>query len=120
MHPWLKSIAFLFLMGMPFWIEGQAEVLPSNYKGTRVPVFEKIYVRSSQLVHKPDGLYCYDDNDQEIKVKTLLCDKKGTYVLRVRYQCTLCGKTYLDRLPEGEEGCPIYEYEIFPGIWSKK
>lgn len=101
-------------------LEAQGLVLPPTYKGETEAAFEKIYIDRSQLVHMPDGVYYYDDNGQEIKVKTLLCDKQGLYILRVCYQCQLCGRTYIDRMPEDEEGCPIYERELMPGIWSKR
>jgi hypothetical protein len=111
--------AFLWLMGWPLWVEGQAMVLPSTYKGERQPAFEKIYVTQSQLIHMPDGLY-YENQGQQVQVNTLLYDAKGMYILRIYYQCPLCGHVYLDKMPEGEEGCPIYEREILPGIWSKR
>lgn len=83
------------------------------------PAFEKIYVHPHQLVNMPDGLYYYDDYGCSTKVKTVLGDENGTYLVMVKYQCPICGRTHANATPDEGYGCPIFMKQVLPAIWCK-
>lgn len=83
------------------------------------PPFEKFYVSPRQLVTFHDGIYYFDDNGYYTKVKTVLADCNGTYILIVNYQCPVCGRCWADNKPDDGYDCPIFQRKVAPGIWSE-
>ena len=67
----------------------------------------------------PDGLYYYDESGYAEKVKTLRHDYNGFYIVRVEYQCPLCGRVYGDGKPDDEHGCPLFMRQFLPEMWVK-
>lgn len=86
---------------------------------SELPPFEKIYVTQNQLVTFPDGTYYYDEMGNSTKVKTILCDSRGMYILIVRYQCPSCGRCWEKNKPDEGYECPIFHRQYGPWIWSK-
>lgn len=83
-----------------------------------VEPFEKIYVSQDEILCTPFGIFLKHPNGHNEKVRSLLNDFKGTYVLRVKTQCPLCGRCYYGQHPDEGYSCPLYDKEIFPGIWG--
>lgn len=80
--------------------------------------FEKIYVNREDVICTPEGIYLkHCDNSLE-KVRALLNDCEGMYVLRIHTQCPLCGECYSGKACPEDKSCPLYDKEIFPGIWG--
>ncbi len=120
---WTKNV---FLLGVVFWmffsefqLGAQAMTLDPYHKSPIAPPFEKIYINPNCLVDMPDGLYYYHANGYAEKVRTLRHDCNGFYILRIEYQCPLCGRTYLDKEPDADHGCPLFMRQILPKIWIK-
>jgi hypothetical protein len=109
-------LACLSFVGLAY---GQGMVLPPIYKQCPEPAFEKIYIESCQLVMMPDGLYYFDDEGGSTRVKTVLSDYDGMYILKVKHQCPLCGRCFESSLREEEFGCPIFQRQVHPRIWSE-
>lgn len=80
--------------------------------------FEKTYVDCSQLISTPFGTYLRHSNGYEEKVRAVMNDCYGTYVMRVETQCPHCGQCYTEKSPPEGMCCPLYDTEVFPGIWS--
>lgn len=97
----------------------QAVTLSDHHKSPLAEVFEKYYIDPSNLIYMPDGLYYCEKDDSMTKVGTLLHDCHGTYVLKVQYQCPLCGRVYTTKEPDDEHGCPLFMYKVHPKIWAK-
>lgn len=83
------------------------------------PAFEKIYVTREQIVCMQDGTYMRHACGNLEKVRALLEDCEGLYVLLIETQCPLCGVCYKGKAPPEGMGCPIYETETRPYVWSK-
>jgi hypothetical protein len=83
------------------------------------PPFEKVYIKSNQLLTTPEGIYYVNDQNQRRKVKTLLHDTEGLYVIFFTYECPLCGRRYENEIPDDEHGCPILMRQVHPKIWAK-
>lgn len=80
--------------------------------------FEKIYVNECQVLSTPQGTFLKHCNGRLERVRALLYDYRGMYVLRVLTQCQYCGRVYDGKeSPEGYS-CPLYEKELVPGIWG--
>jgi hypothetical protein len=89
----------------------QAMTLPLDHRNPAASAFEKIYINPKQLVGMPDGLYYFDKRGYASKVGTVLHDCRGTYVLKIEYQCPLCGRVYLNKAPDEDHGCPLFMEE---------
>lgn len=81
--------------------------------------FEKIYISCNQLINMPDGLYYYDQYGHQTKVKTVLGDEDGMYILVVNYECPLCGRKHSNSTPDEGYGCPIFMKEVLPKLWCR-
>jgi hypothetical protein len=106
---------FFFLISTSGFCQGLS--FSAEHKNPIEPAFEKVYVQIDQLVSTPNGTYYIDDNDQMTKVKSVLGDEDGLYVILIRYQCPLCGKTYSEKEPDAEYDCPIFKRKINSKIW---
>lgn len=83
------------------------------------PAFEKVYVCRDQLISMQDGMYFKGKCGHLEKIRTLLEDCDGLYVLMIQAQCPLCGACYYGKEPPDGMGCPLYELEVRPYVWSK-
>lgn len=83
------------------------------------PAFEKIYISRDQVVGLPDGTYVRHSCGNLEKVRALLEDCDGLYVLLIETQCPLCGCCYKGKEPPEGMGCPIYQRESRPYVWTK-
>ncbi len=110
---------FFLLMVLPTMGFSQACKLSGRCQRPIEPAFEKLYVCQSQLVYLPDGLYYCNQEGKLNKVRTLLHDCDGMYIIIIRHQCPLCGRSWEFPPDENEFGCPIYQKEVLPDIWSK-
>lgn len=111
-------VAFFVSIFLPQGLFCQGMVLPPTYKQHKEPAFEKIYVKSWQLITMPDGLYYYDDEGGSCKIKTVLADYDGMYILVVRKQCPLCGRCSSGFETDSDEwDCPIPKPKIHPRVW---
>jgi hypothetical protein len=118
MNNYHSLIWILIGIFFPGYIFSQGVSYSSNHKYPVEPAFEKVYVCAHQLVNMPDGLYYYDENGCSTKVKTVLGDENGTYLVLVNYQCSLCGRTHASKTPDEDFGCPLFMKQIHPKIWS--
>lgn len=114
-----KALIIILLLAFQGSLFAQGMSFPSDHKHPIEPAFEKIYVQGCQLVTMPDGLYYFDDNGGSTKVKTVLFDEDGMYVIVINYQCPLCGRTYANKVPDDEYGCPIFMRQVHPKVWSE-
>jgi hypothetical protein len=99
--------------------EAQALMLSPYHKSPIAPAFEKIYIDPQNLVYMPEGLTYFEEDGTRTKVGAVLHDCYGTYILQIEYQCPLCGRTYLNKGPDEEHGCPLFMHKVHPKIWSK-
>ena len=106
---------FLFLISAGGFCQGLS--FSAEHKDPIEPAFQKIHVQPNELVSTPDGTYYIDENCQMTKVKTILGDEDGLYVILIRYQCPLCGRTYSEKEPDDEYGCPIFKRRVNSKIW---
>lgn len=83
------------------------------------PAFEKIYVTRNQIISMQDGIYLKHECGNLEKVRALREDCEGLYVLLIETQCPLCGVCYKGKTPPEEMGCPIFEMERLPNLWTK-
>lgn len=80
--------------------------------------FEKIYVTQDEVVCTPDGIYLKHCDGSLEKVRSILSDCEGMYVLRILTQCPLCGQCYAGKGCPEDRSCPLYDKEIMPGLWG--
>lgn len=113
----MQLLIALFLILLPQLTFCQGLRFSSDHKQDKEPAFEKIYVKSSDLVTLPDGTYYYDETGKPIKIRALLHDVDGMYIILVTHQCPLCGKCYSKEMDE-EYDCPIYKLRISPRVWT--
>lgn len=113
-HALLLYILLLF----PTFLPALAHSTHGEYKGEREPPFEKIYVTHADLCTFCDGTYYYDEKGETHKVRTVLHDDQGMYILLIKYQCPLCGLCYDEKEPDGEHGCPIFKRRYTKYVWD--
>lgn len=127
----LQSVIFLLMFFIPtFAVANESTATEGCYAKRRVKsfcctrefekpeAFEKIYVDCSQILSTPSGIYLKHDNGDIEPMRALLADCKGMYMLRVYTQCPLCGRCYTGKSSPDGYDCPLYDKEIFPGIWT--
>jgi hypothetical protein len=100
------------------WLEGQ---WTKGFRNERVydapPAFEKMYVTNDQIMRTPDGIYLKLCTGETEKVRALLEDNDGLYILRIKTQCCLCGQSYDGKAPPEGYSCPLYDKEVMPYMW---
>ena len=80
--------------------------------------FEKIYVDEGKIISTPSGTFVKQYDGTLERVRAVLYDTRGMYVLRIQTQCPQCGRCYDGKTPPADYSCPLYEKEIFPGYWA--
>lgn len=80
--------------------------------------FEKIYVSPHEVLTTPYGSYYRNPCGEYEKVRSVLRDCNGTYVIIVTVQCPICGKWYDGTKPEAGYCCPLDEIQIYPDLWT--
>ncbi len=101
----------LITLSYPSKIRAQAMTLPLDHKNPTIPAFEKIYINTNRLVGMPDGLYYFGGDGYATKVGTVLHDCQGAYILKIEYQCPLCGRIYFNKAPDEDHDCPLFTSE---------
>lgn len=86
-------------------VVAQACVKPWCYDNP--DAFEKTYVCPEQLMHDCNGSYYLNEFNHWEKVRAVLKDYKGTYVLRIWTQCPHCGTCYRGKHPPEGMSCPL-------------
>lgn len=95
------------------WVKG----FPNKRSFETPPAFEKVYVTREEIISLQDGIYLKKCCGQLEKVRALLEDCDGLYVLFVDTQCPLCGTCYKGKAPAEGMCCPIYENESRPFLY---
>lgn len=108
------------LLLTPCLLSALATTCNDRYKQQCEPAFEKIYVKQCQLCTFYDGTYYFDEEGNSTKVKAVLHDYDGMYIILVKHQCPLCGRCWEGDEPDDEHGCPIFQREVLPSLWSRK
>lgn len=93
-----------FLLYSQF-LTGQACVKPWCYDEPEA--FEKTYVCPSSILHNSSGTYYLNEQNCWEKVRAVLKDCKGTYVLRIWTQCPQCGTCYRGKTPPEGMSCQL-------------
>lgn len=104
----LKRIVGFFLIGWSLIqqpLDAQACVKPRCYE--QLDPFEKTYVCPERLMHNCSGTYFLNEHNQWEKVRAVLTDCSGTYVLRIWTQCPSCGTCYRSKMPPEGMSCPL-------------
>ncbi|MBA2727709.1 MAG: hypothetical protein H0U49_06005 [Parachlamydiaceae bacterium] len=111
----LHGILYLFV-ALDGTLESREFAFKREFEDTP-PAFEKFYVDNSQLLSTPFGTFIKHADGREEPVRALMNDCYGTYVMKVKTQCPLCGQCYSGKKPPEDMCCPLYDKEMFPGIW---
>lgn len=85
--------------------EAQACVKPWCYE--QPDAFEKTYVCPESLMHNCEGTFYLNEFGCWEKVRAVLKDWKGTYVLRIWTQCPHCGTCYRGKHPPEGMSCSL-------------
>jgi hypothetical protein len=99
----LRLLIIIFLYCQE--ISAQACVKPWCYD--QPDPFEKTYVCPESLMHNSFGTYYLNEFGCWEKVRAVLQDCKGTYVLRIWTQCPHCGTCYRGKLPPEGMSCSV-------------
>jgi hypothetical protein len=125
MVKWLLGLC----IALPLWcgassvhegtfMDGRARGFCCKREFEQPQAFEKIYVDGSSILSMPTGIFLkHDDGELEL-VRSLLADCQGMYVMRIYTQCPSCGKCYANKNSTDGYDCPLYEREVFPGMWK--
>jgi hypothetical protein len=116
---WPSRCVLILCFLLAFFAQTESQESLYNHRPNSEPPFEKIYVQPYQLVSMPDGLYYYEDSKCPLKVNAVLQDEEGMYIIMVKYQCPLCGRSYRNKYPDDEHACPLFMKAVMPNIWSK-
>lgn len=85
----------------------------------RPPPFEKIYVGPYDIRSTPEGIFHVTSIGTLEKIRALRSDCYGTYIIKFKQECPVCGRYYDDYKVEDGYDCPLSQTEIFPHLWSK-
>lgn len=86
-------------------VSAQACIKPWCYD--QPDAFEKTYVCPEQLMNNCCGTFYLNEFNQWEKVRAVLKDCKGTYVLRIWTQCPYCGTCYRGKEPPEGMSCSL-------------
>lgn len=114
----MKYALLILLMGIPLALAGMGKTFNDEHKHFTEPPFEKIYVRPDQLCTFENGVYYFDEGGKTRKVRAVLNDCDGTYVIFIKHQCPLCGRSWNNNEPDEGYGCPIFQRRYHPSTWS--
>lgn len=103
----MTKIFSLFLGCLMFsqLLSAQACVKPWCYE--QPEPFEKFYVCPESVFHDCDGTYFINEFHCREKVRAVMKDCKGTFVLRIWTQCPYCGTCYRGKHPPEGMSCPL-------------
>ncbi len=118
MKRWIESILLVLIVSCPCQIFSQACVYPMRDLIPKEPAFEKIYICQNQLLTTPEGRYYVNPNGEQVKVRALLQDCEGTYIIVINHQCPLCGRCWEGAHSHDDYDCPIYQKEVVQNLWS--
>lgn len=85
----------------------------------RPPAFEKIYVGPYDIRTTPEGIFHITASGTMEKIRALRSDWYGTYVLKFKQECPVCGRYYDDNTIEEGYDCPLSKIEVLPHFWCK-
>lgn len=85
----------------------------------RLSPFEKIYVGPYDILSTPQGIFHVTRYGNLEKVRTIRFDSNGTYIIKFKQECPVCGRFYDDYKVEDGYDCPLSQTEILPHLWSK-
>lgn len=83
------------------------------------PPFEKIYVGPHDILCTPQGTYHITAEGTREKVRAVRSDWYGTYILKFKQECPICGRFYDDNTVEDGYDCPLSQTEVIPHLWCK-
>lgn len=96
------------MMGLLFFSqEGCAQACVKPWCYEQPDAFEKTYVCPQSLLYSCEGTFFLNEDGYREKVRAVLQDCKGTYVIRIWTQCPYCGTCYRGKHPPEGMSCPI-------------
>lgn len=95
----------------------QDQEFPSQQLPQPTP-FEKIYVTPQDVISTPEGTYYVTPDGDMEKVRAVLRDCCGTYIIKIAHICPVCGYACCEKNPPEGYDCPLWKIEVLPHIWD--
>lgn len=113
---YLKFFIYILSAMISFPIFSQEWEPPPEW---HLPAFEKIYVTPYDILSTPQGTFYINSKGEKEKVRAVRSDWGGTYVIKYKQECPVCGRWYDDYTVQDGFDCPLSQTEVMPHIWHK-
>lgn len=114
----ITYLLFLLWIGMALVFNiGYADSFDECSCKKPIQAFEKVYVCPYNILSTPQGTFHVASNGTMERVRAVRSDWFGTYVLKFKKECPVCGRLYEgDEVEEGYD-CPMTKTELLPHLW---
>jgi hypothetical protein len=94
-------------------------ISPLSSQEWRPPPFEKVYVTPYEIMSTPEGTFHITSSGTMEKIRDVRSDWYGTYILKFKQECPVCGRYYDDNTVKEGYDCPLSQTEVIPHLWCK-